>query len=74
MSCASCVRLENPQISGKKVSFSCSKDYDFIPSLLGSVRVSQIEPSSSQGDQNLQLVEWCSVVEVIRTHFSRKPE
>ncbi|MDB6053501.1 MAG: hypothetical protein JWN25_1024 [Verrucomicrobiales bacterium] len=50
----------NPQISGKKVSFSFSKDYDFIPSLLGSVRVSQIEPSSSQGDQNLQLVEWCA--------------
>src|ERR1041384_6818730 len=38
----------NPTISSKKVSFSFSEDYDFVPSLLASVRVGHLEDASSR--------------------------
>ena len=53
----------NPLISNKTVTFSFSTDYDFIPSLLGAVRLVQTIPLAKWcGDftQNSQSSKWCT--------------
>jgi site-specific DNA recombinase len=62
----------NHLISRKNVTFSFSEDYDFVPSLLASVRVASSNQSSPQGDKNWWSTKWCIAVNHIRTHFSKK--
>ena len=62
----------NRLISRKTVSFSFSEDYDFVPSLLASVRSAPASVPSPMGSLNLQSSKWCLLVTHIRTHFSKK--
>jgi hypothetical protein len=49
----------NPLISRKTVTFSFSREYDFIPSLLAQIRLFALNSSSPSGDQNHQSLGWC---------------
>jgi len=62
----------NHLLSRKNVSFSVSEDYDFIPSLLASVRVTTPNTLSSHCDQNHESSNWCLIVNHIQTHFTNK--
>ena len=50
----------NHVISRKTVSFSISPDYDFIPSLLASVRLPSTETVSDQPSSNRVSSKWCA--------------
>ncbi|GEM_PF-822077 len=50
----------NHLISRKTVSFSFSKPYDFIPSLLASVRVAASDLPPSPRDENSERQVWCA--------------
>ncbi len=53
----------NPIISNKTVTFSFSQDYDFIPSLLASARVTSHGDAPKRCgdfDQNSQSAKWCA--------------
>jgi hypothetical protein len=50
----------NHLLSGKNVSFSISEDYDFVPSLLASVRVASSNQSSPSSDKNWWSTKWCA--------------
>ena len=49
----------NPKISGKKVSFSFSEPYAFIPSLLASARIATRDLSASRSGGNDAFTVWC---------------
>jgi hypothetical protein len=71
-----CCLLEKAErlISRKNVTFAFSEDYDFIPSLLASVRVAASNQPSPSSDKNWWSTKWCLVVSHIRTHFSNKQD
>ena len=50
----------NHQISHKTVSFSFSTDYDFVPSLLASVRVGGSQVSSDLAPEMPRSSKWCA--------------
>jgi hypothetical protein len=67
-------RIE-PLLANKTVTFSFGEDYDFLPSLLASVRSADREDTAKRrGDlpQNFQSSKWCPVVYHLRNHFSKK--
>lgn len=49
----------NHVISRKTVTFSFSREYAFVPSLLEKIRLAGRNPSSPSGDQNHKSLEWC---------------
>ena len=50
----------NRLISRKTVTFSVGSDYDFIPSLLASVRVADSSSLTSNTSENCQSSKWCA--------------
>ena len=50
----------NRLISRKTVSFSFSEPYDFVPSLLASVRLTTSASSPSRSDQFSRSQQWCA--------------
>jgi len=50
----------NHLISRKNVTFSFSEDYDFVPSLLASVRVASSTPPASPCGVNWWSSKWCA--------------
>jgi hypothetical protein len=50
----------NHLISRKTVSFSLSKDYDFLPSLLVSARAVTSHQSSTSNGESSQCIKWCA--------------
>jgi DNA invertase Pin-like site-specific DNA recombinase len=51
----------NHMISRKTVSFSFSEDYEFVPSLLASVRVSASQSESNSASQISRSSKWCAL-------------
>ena len=50
----------NPLISRKTVTFSFSREYDFVPSLLAKTRLAISENQSATADKNWWSTKWCS--------------
>ena len=63
------VSVRNRLSSRKTVSFSLAEPYDFIPSLLGNLRVALSHNPSLASDQNWWSTVWCSLVSHLRTFF-----
>jgi hypothetical protein len=61
----------NPLISRKTVTFSFSKPYDLVPSLLASSHVAAHPNTSSLRDAKPESTVWCELVYHLRTHFSK---
>ena len=59
-------------IERKTVSFALAEPYDFIPSLLGNMNRALSENPSLQSDSNWWSTTWCSLVDHLRTHYSKK--
>jgi hypothetical protein len=62
----------NRLIARKTVSFSFAEKYDFLPSLLGNLRIETSNPSLALSEENLGSPIWCSLVSALRTKCSKK--